>query len=174
MILKHLGLWLVTRKPQPRANAPPIELHRSRPLPNSFTATLNTLILIPRASGQLGARGVFVLELRLQVRGNEDEEGSQQKGPCSMVPRGAMSPYGSAVVHPGSMHASPGVSLSIPDQPKGVKREGAHLWMVSPSITRTTWTTAESPWDATGAGRRVNSNPSHNHREIMALAYLLR
>ena len=22
-ILKHLGLWLVTRKPQPRANAPP-------------------------------------------------------------------------------------------------------------------------------------------------------
>ncbi len=26
-ILKHLGLWLVTRKPQPRANAPPIEFH---------------------------------------------------------------------------------------------------------------------------------------------------
>jgi len=24
-ILKHLGLWLPTRKPQPRANAPPIE-----------------------------------------------------------------------------------------------------------------------------------------------------
>ncbi len=24
-ILKHLGLWLVTRKPQPRTNAPPIE-----------------------------------------------------------------------------------------------------------------------------------------------------
>ncbi len=24
-ILKHLGLWLVTRKPQSRANAPPIE-----------------------------------------------------------------------------------------------------------------------------------------------------
>ncbi len=26
-ILKHLGLWLVTRKPQPRANAPPRAFH---------------------------------------------------------------------------------------------------------------------------------------------------
>ncbi len=26
-ILKHLGLWLVTRKPEPRANAPPRAFH---------------------------------------------------------------------------------------------------------------------------------------------------
>ena len=25
--LKHLGLWLVTRKPEPRANVPPREFH---------------------------------------------------------------------------------------------------------------------------------------------------
>jgi hypothetical protein len=72
---------------------------------------------IPRASGQLGARGVFVLELRLQVRGNEDDEGSQQKSPRSMAPRGAMSPYGSAVVHPGSIRASPGEGLSLSELP---------------------------------------------------------
>ena len=48
-ILKHLGLWLVTRKPEPRAKgAPPrisdrlIPMYRSRPLPHAFTATLNT------------------------------------------------------------------------------------------------------------------------------------
>ncbi len=26
-ILKHLGLWLVTRKPEPRAKGPPTEFH---------------------------------------------------------------------------------------------------------------------------------------------------
>jgi hypothetical protein len=26
-ILEHLGLWLVKRKPQPRANAPPVQIH---------------------------------------------------------------------------------------------------------------------------------------------------
>jgi hypothetical protein len=26
-ILEHLGLWLVKRRPQPRANAPPVQIH---------------------------------------------------------------------------------------------------------------------------------------------------
>jgi len=26
-ILEHLGLWLVKRRPQPRANAPPVNIH---------------------------------------------------------------------------------------------------------------------------------------------------
>ncbi len=26
-ILEHLGLWLVKRRPQPRANAPPVHIH---------------------------------------------------------------------------------------------------------------------------------------------------
>jgi hypothetical protein len=39
-------------------------------------------------AGILGARGVFVLELRLRVGRSEGEESSQQKSPRSTAPRG--------------------------------------------------------------------------------------
>ncbi|MEE9120793.1 MAG: hypothetical protein V3U56_05855, partial [Syntrophobacteria bacterium] len=75
-ILKHLGLWLVTRKPEPRANAPPenfrsiIPMHKSRPLPNTFTATLNTLWMCayPDFKPRGGVRALVYRDLGLPTQ----------------------------------------------------------------------------------------------------------
>ncbi len=57
----------------------------------------------------------------------------------------------------------------MPDTISSRSSKTQQTWMVSPSMTRTTWTKAESPWDATGAGRRARRVASRNTRPIANL-----